>query len=157
MKNQIRIIICLAVLLTVISSLFAMGVGKSSEESLEQEELNAYHSRKKYNTLSSPSEKASYATGMNLSLRTIDGNDVKSLATVYNIISHPETASYYSGYHKTRLSQYTPTNLIGAGNESLFNADYFIAGYAQTMEDKVRIKDLSGAKGIGYLSNTLYK
>lgn len=152
MKRKINLIIILSILLICLTTLLCVGVGTSSKNTLAEDEMAAYNNRKTYSALTTQNQKASYVVGMSFRYLAsgLADKDEEFFAKLYSISSNPESPYYYSGQLNTPS---TPLNLKdwGANVDMRLNEDCFVAGYAQTMEDKVLNPELSGDKGLNYL------
>lgn len=150
MKTKINIVIALGAVLALMSTLYGLGVGMSSTDSLENEEVARYEHRKQYSSLTTPAEKAYYAVGMSQMTmnKYLDGKDQKSLAIFYRIASQPLDTYYYWGMSTTfGFSKEVPWLSVPV------NEDYYLAGFAQTVEKKILLPKLSGKEGQEYLMN----
>lgn len=156
MKIRFFIISVLVVLLAILSIL-CLGRTKSVDP-LVAEEMALYHNRKEVTSLSTPAEKAAYSLGMAHSLSNLqfDNRSEQYLATFYNIVANPENQYYYNGLRNTPL---TPLNLnLWIPNADIpLNVESFVAGYAQTMEKKILIPELTGEAGQLYLNSATSK
>lgn len=152
MKIKIGIIIGLSLLLIVLSALTFARVGSSASKSLEEEEMEAFQSRKVYKNLSTDSERASYALGMTQQSETkfLDNKDTKYLSLFYNVVSNPSDTYYYGGQTATPPLPLNLRSWIPAIDMPL-DEECFVAGVVQTVENKVRIPSLAGTKGKDYI------
>ncbi|MCM1142173.1 MAG: hypothetical protein NC453_26685 [Muribaculum sp.] len=152
MNNKKYIIAGLTVLLAVMSILLSFGIGTTSE-SIVDEENKAFQNRKEIRSLSSERDRASYAAGMTRvqGAKVLDSFKDNELAPAYYIISHPETRQFYQGM----LYAFASKNQLSDPYKITINPRCFVAGFYQTIENKVRVPNLSGSEATSYLTECM--
>lgn len=154
MKTKIYIIIGLGILLVVLLSLSVFDIGSTRQVNLAEEEISAYNNREEITSLATPEAKASYAVGMSRMFYIpgyLDGKSTEFLALYYAIMSEPANIYYYMGQGSVPTGPEKISSML-TGVDIPLNAKAYVAGYAQTMEHKIRIPNLTGNEGMNYFN-----